>query len=89
MKRLLLILSLFFAASLAQAAGDPVPGVGVSLEQIPGGVYHIQSDCTKRGGSIIHKNGRTYCSSHARIVNDGGIIVISSGVAHKARGAVR
>jgi len=66
MKKILLVLSILFTASLANAAGDPVPGVGVSLEQIPGGVYHTQSDCIRRGGSIIHKNGRTYCNSHAR-----------------------
>jgi len=61
MKKMLLILPLFFTASLAFAAGGPIPGVNVSLEQIPGGVYHTQGDCLKQGGQIMHKRGKTYC----------------------------
>ncbi len=84
MKKILLILSLFFAAGLASAAGDPVPGVGVSLEQIPGGIYHTQRDCTKKGGMVIQIQGVAYCGPDVRIVNDGGKIVISSSTSTKS-----
>ena len=63
MKKMLLVLSLCFAASAAFAAGDPIPGVDVSLQQIPGGIYHTQGDCLNQGGSIVHKHGNTFCHS--------------------------
>ena len=67
MKDIILILSLLFAAGLAYA-GDPIPGVDVSLEQIPGSVYKTESDCAKHGGSIIHKQGHTFCHVKTRFM---------------------
>jgi len=67
MKISILVLSLLFTAGLANA-GDPIPGVDVSLEQIPGGVYKTESDCVKHGGSIVHKQGKTFCNMKARIM---------------------
>jgi len=61
MKKMALMLPLFFTANLAFAAGGPIPGVNVSLEQIPGGVYHTQGDCLNQGGQIMHERGKTYC----------------------------
>jgi len=65
MKITILILSLLFTVGIANA-GDPIPGVDVSLEQIPGGVYKTESDCVKHGGSIVHKQGKTFCHAKAR-----------------------
>ena len=43
-------------------AGDPIPGVDVSLEQIPGGKIASQSQCLNRGGKILKKDSGTYCA---------------------------
>ncbi len=69
MKKILLILSLCFAGSSAFAAGDPVPGVDVSLEQIPGGIYHTQGDCLKQGGTIVHERGNIFCKNKKIVAN--------------------
>jgi len=45
----------------AAIAGDPVPGIDVSLEQIPGGIYKSTTDCLNVGGTITHKNGKKFC----------------------------
>jgi len=65
MKITILILPFLFIAGSAYA-GDPIPGVDVSLEQIPGSVYKTESDCVKHGGSIIHKQGKTFCHMKVR-----------------------
>ena len=45
-------------------AGDPIPGVDVSLEQVPGGVRGIatESECERLGGYIVKKEGKTFCA---------------------------
>jgi len=68
MKITILILSLLFTVGIANA-GDPIPGVDVSLEQIPGGVYKTESDCMKRGGRIVNKGGNVFCKKKRIVVN--------------------
>jgi len=65
MKITTLILSLLFTVGIANA-GDPIPGVDVSLEQIPGGVYKTESDCVNHGGSIVHKQDKIFCNMNGR-----------------------
>jgi len=68
MNIIILILSLLFTVGIANA-GDPIPGVDVSLEQIPGGVYKTQSDCVKHGGRIVNKGGNVFCKKKRIGVN--------------------
>jgi len=63
MKKILLALPIFFISSLAYAAGGPIPGVNVSLEQITGSTIPTESECLRTGGKIIHKRGKTFCAS--------------------------
>ena len=44
-------------------AGDPIPGVDVHLEQIPGGEHvRDKNHCRRLGGKVVKKGGRTYCA---------------------------
>ncbi len=47
-------------------SGDPIPGVDVSLEQIPGGRYATAGQCRSRGGSVVRRSGKTYCAKRVR-----------------------
>jgi len=61
MRKTVLILSPLFTSGLAYAAGGPIPGVDVSLEQIPGGTILTESVSLGTGGKIIHKRGKISC----------------------------
>ena len=46
--------------------GDPIPGVDVSLEQIPGGRVATTGQCRSKGGSVVRRSGKTYCAFRRR-----------------------
>lgn len=48
-------------SNFSRLAGDPIPGVDVSLEQIPGGIYRTPAECVRKGGRVIHQNGKQFC----------------------------
>ena len=55
---------------LPALAGDPIPGVDVSLEQIPGGIYQSQQDCTRvAGNTVVIRNGVTFCKGPATAIS--------------------
>ncbi|MEM7425699.1 MAG: hypothetical protein AAF441_06360 [Pseudomonadota bacterium] len=52
--------------STAAHSGDPIPGVDVSLEQIPGGRYATVGQCRRNGGAMVRRSGKTYCARRAK-----------------------
>jgi len=59
-------------SNFSRLAGDPIPGVDVSLEQIPGGVYRTPAECVRSGGRVTHQNGKQFCQRrHSRNPQNG------------------
>ena len=48
-------------SNYSRLAGDPIPGVDVSLEQIPGGTFKTPEECVRKGGHVINRNGKQFC----------------------------
>lgn len=58
---------LFFATMVvslsgAARAGDPIPGIDVAVEQIPGGKIASKSHCRQMGGKVFSKKSKIFCS---------------------------
>jgi len=59
-------------SNFSRIAGDPIPGVDVSLEQIPGGIYRTPEECVRKGGRVVYQNGKQFCQQrHSRNPQNG------------------
>jgi len=64
-----LALTLVAAPGITQA-GNPVQGVGVSVETSPGGIMMPSGDCSAAVGRLVQRaNGRTYCELVATVAD--------------------
>lgn len=62
MKTMVIAVAGLLTVSSPSWAGDPIPGVDVSLEQIPGPQFANSAACTAvEGARIVVAEGKTWC----------------------------
>ncbi|RMD94876.1 MAG: hypothetical protein D6811_01945 [Alphaproteobacteria bacterium] len=64
------VITILALAPLTAWAGDPIPGVDVSLEQIPGPVFKSEDDCSRIPGAVVVvRNGVKWCQAPASAIS--------------------
>ena len=67
-------------------AGDPVPGIDISLEQIPGGIKTTVGKCRSDGGKVVQQGGKWVCTGVVKTTKTESVNPNKPGVAVREEG---